>query len=266
MKKTFALLAALCLAFGPGAALASDNPAVSILQRSVETMGEMSSVAVKGTLTAGVEGLVSTAVYDGVLSVKIISEPLKMHMLFQVMGAKLEVYGEALDGTLHLYEWSGSRWNTQTLDVNFPPPAELDSEALVAWLDSIEGLRIEGTEPVGDKEAWRLSATINLREFLDGEDLEEILGQAMGAPAMGIFPPYEPVPVQIGALVEGDTGRLLRVEIDLSRFVSGMLTRLTPTQPGMQSAALVAEMKFELDFSDFDAVPDFEIPAQVRVQ
>ena len=268
MKRTLAILivlVALCMALGSGAALASDNPAVSILQRSVETMGQLSSVAVEGTLTIGIEGLLNTAVYDA-FSAKLFMDPLKGHMLFQAMGVKFEAYFEELDGTLYLYEQSGSRWHAQTLDVDLSAATELEPAELVAFLDSIEGLGIEGTEQIGGKEAWKMSAAINLREFVGQEEIEEAVGQVMGVPAMGIFPPYEPVPARIYAFVEGDTGHLLRMEIDLSQFASDMLTRLTPTQPGMTSAALVAEVKIALDFMDFDAVPDFEIPPEAKMQ
>ncbi|MCL2811401.1 MAG: hypothetical protein FWD25_05875, partial [Clostridia bacterium] len=235
-----------------------DSPA-AIVERCNQAMEQISSFAVKGTLAVGVEGLLNTAVYDA-FSAKVFAEPLKAHVLFQAMGTRFEAYAQELDGKLYLYENSGSRWDGQTLEMG------LNAAELTELLTLAEGLRAEKAEPVNGKEAWRLSADINLRQWMTEEDIDQAVGMALGPQAMGLFPPYEPVIISVAAFVEVETGYLARVEIDLSEFASRMLTLLTPNQPGMQSKPLVAEIKIGLDFMDWNNVADFEVPAEARAK
>jgi len=258
MKKTLAILVAFCLTFGLTTSLAAGSPA-AVVERCTQVMGQAGSFAAKGTLTVGVEGLLNTAVYDA-LSAEVFLEPLKARLLFEAMGAKMEAYVEEADGKLYLYAKTGARWDTQILGGEDLLLAEFDPAVLA------EGLQVEKTELQDGKKAWRLSADINLREWLDEADIEEMAGLALGLPAMGVFPPYEPVNLQIAAFVEVETGYLARVEIDLSQFASAILTMLTPSQPGMESEPLAAEIVISLGFFDWNAVKDFEIPAQAKAQ
>lgn len=258
MRKTLAILMILCLAFGSTGALAADSPA-AVMERCAQAMEQVGSFAAKGTLTVGVKGLVNSAVYDA-LSAEVFVEPLKVHILFEAMGAKIEAYAEEVDGKLHLHAKTGFVWDTQALDV-----AELFSAETGPVLPA-EELHVERTQLADGREALRLSADIDLRQWLGEEEIQELIGQTMGVQAVGVYPPYEPVIVQIAAFVEVETGYLARVEIDLSQISSAVLTMLTPSQPGMESAPLEAEVKIGLDLFDWNTVADFEIPAEAKAQ
>ena len=258
MKKTIAILLTFCLAIGFTAALAADSPA-AIVAHCNQAMEQINSFAVKGTLTVGVEGLLNTAVYDA-FSAKVFAEPLKVHLFFEAMGTRFEAYAQELDGKLYLHQSTGPRWDTQVLE------AELSPVELAELLTLAEDLRAENAGSVNGKEAWRLDADINLRQWMNEEDIEQAAGLVLGPQAMGLFPPYEPVIIAVAAYVEVETGYLMGLEIDLSLFASRMLTLLTPNQPGMESKPLAAEIKIGLDFSDWNTVADFEIPAELKVQ
>ena len=230
MKKSFAVAVALCLALAAGAAFAAEEPA-AIAERCVAAMENIDSFAVKGTLAQGIEGLTSISVAD-VLSAQVFTHPFKARVLFAWKGWEMEAYARE--------------------------PVE--------WPVLPEGLRAERARLADGKEAWRLSADVNLRDFVSDEDIEEAVGRALLPSARDVFPRYEPVPARIDAFVDAQQDLLLRVEIDLSAFLSDMLTRTSPSLPGMESEAMAGHMTLTLDLGDWNAVPDFEVPAEAMAR
>ena len=230
VKKSFAAAIALCLALSGSAAFAADEPA-AIAERCAAAMEKIDSFAVKGTLAQGIEGLTSISTAD-VLSAQVFTNPFKAHVLFAWMGWEMEAYvREAAE-----------------------------------WPALPEGLRAERARLADGKEAWRLSADIDLRDFVSDEDIEEAVGRVLLPSAREVFPRYEPVPARIDAFVDAQQDLLLRVEIDLSAFLSDMLTRTSPSLPGMEGEAMIGHMRLALDLGDWNAVPDFEVPAEDKAR
>jgi len=265
MKKVFAVFLSLCLLLGAAFTAAADSPE-AILARCADAMRQLNSFAVKGTLTTGVQGLISPITVDA-LSAQVFAEPFKAHVLANVMGYILGAYAEEQGGKLYLYTTRNlDYWVAHTVDWALSDVPEPEPAMLAEWLAKAGDVRVEGTETIGGREAWRLGADINLRELMEHDTIEEGIGVALGVQAKDLLPLYEPLPLRIDVFVDVQTNVLLRVGIDASEFFSSMLTLLTPSQPGMQSEPMAAQTTLTIDFMDFDAVPDFEVPAEAKAR
>lgn len=230
MQKTFAVAIAFCLALVAGGALAAEEPA-AIAERCAAAMEKADSFAVKGTMTYGIEGVLHVAT-DDALTAEVRIHPFKAHVLFAWKDWKMETY--------------------------FQEPME--------WPALPEDLRVEAAELADGAKVWRLSADFNLRGLVSDAGIEEAVQRVLGPSAGGVYPGYEPVTARVSAFVDVRDDTLRRVEIDLSDFLSDLLNRTMPTQPGMESEALVGRMTLALDLMDLNAAPDFEIPAEVQAR
>lgn len=260
-------LVILCLA---GAQAAPD--AAALLNDCVAAMDALDSVAMNGQIVMGIgetvkgSGAMLPTQTIGTVDGAVFIKPAKARIAVNAFGSLVETYFEEQDGQLAAYVAidgkPGNQLEATGNNLLAVISAGLEPRALLERLDQAAELSVEERQ-FGEAKALCVCAT---------EDVSKILGEGAIASLISMMTgdsqqhdAQTQFTATILAFVEPDTNRLLHVELDLSSALATIMGSSVPNQPGFENAEVEATFLVGVDFVDFDAAQDFEIPAEIKI-
>lgn len=201
------------------------------------------------------------------------TDPMKSKIVMTSTGdgtalPETEMYLQADGDSYSVYVQSGTQWVTQTLTAEdaaqFEPQSSTDQ-----YLSYVKSFTAAGSETVGSVKADRYDGTIT------GKDIVEVLNSA--AAANGSMESVSSIVdslsdpnaiekmsgLEMSVWVDPATGYPVRQQLDMGPFMSELMAAIAES-----SGVSVEEMGVNIDsalvtvdYSNFDAVEDFEIPA-----
>ncbi len=259
MKKISVWILALCLALGCAPAQAEPD-AASLLQTAVAALARSESVRVEATVSMGIENVLPSGVYaNGTLDA--LRDPPQCKAVAESRGERAEAYlRQEGEGSL-LRVRMGDAWRDSALKLN--PDAALKSLADADYAAAAQALfaQVDGEETIGGVAAYKLLIKPDLRKLLGDGAVEAGLAAVLGEQAnMQALPQGWMAVAEVTLYVAQDTGRPLRMVVDVSRAASDAAARLMPVTPGAQAQPMKISLVLQADFVRYDAVEAFEWP------
>jgi hypothetical protein len=256
-----------CLMLTCCAALAAPAPA-ELLKSAMESTEKIDSVRLEFAVNAGAEGMLPASdVVSG--SVSIIKQPLKVKAEGNVpmMGLSAQAYAEQVGDEVRIYTNTDGSWVTPGEKVSAAQViSALDLTQLTGELDKLGNLAVaDATESIDGKDAYKLTAKVDLREMGAADAIDSALAMALGQ--LGVAATLSkdaPLTFAYALYVEAESGRLLRLEADLSDVGTAVFAAVMASQPGAPSTPQAVTLVISVDIKDYNAVTDFEIPAEAK--
>lgn len=209
------------------------------------------------------------------MSTDTFTDPMKSKLTMSSTGTgsadlpETQVYLQADGDSYSVYVQNGTQWITQTLSAKDAAQFE-PQNSTNQYLSYVKSFTAAGTETVGSVEAERYDGAIT------GKDITEVLETASASNGsmqsfsamMSSLPDPSIIEdlsgLQMSIWVDPATGYPVRQQLDMGPFMSELMEALAKASNvsmedlGMKVDAAVVTV----DFSNFDAVEEFEIPAE----
>jgi hypothetical protein len=185
-------------------------------------------------------------------------------------GMTSEAYLERSGDKITYYIQSDGAWQSDTLDLGNSGVAATaltttDPVALLGLLNGLDVQASDASEPIDGKAAYKLSAALDLKQQAAAYSSQIVSLLSLLTGSSGL-PADLPLVADVAIYVDASTSDILRVDVDLSTLVSAVLSAQQPSQPGMESAAMQANVLARVDVRNINAVADFTIPADAKAK
>lgn len=202
------------------------------------------------------------------MDITMMNKPLKSKITVQTTGMmdmpEVQMYLEETDDGMVMYLYDGSRWNAAKVDRE--EVAQMDLQANTElYGDYADKFVAAGQETINGVEADRYDCTVTDQDMLEilkasgaMESMDELVGQ------VGNFDLSKLGGLTISMWVDPESGYPVRYQIDMQEMMTKMLAEIAAAS-GASASELkmsVGKMLVAVDYSEFNAVEDFEIPAQ----
>jgi len=193
------------------------------------------------------------------------SDPLKMHVgasvdLGEAGATNMDIYCKADNGQYRFYLSDGQDWVTDTVTMEDIKQYDV-RESLKLYLSSSTEFQSAGTEELSDGTADKLTGLIKgdkLGEILENNGLLETLGDDLIDDEDTALSGLPDTPVTLW--INQATGYPVQLEVDMTETMNQLFSKVLDNEE--LSSLSFQKIQIHLTCSDFDAAPDFEIPAE----
>ncbi len=183
---------------------------------------------------------------------------MKINMLGQ--GMDMSMYMQEKDGKYEVYVQNGGEW--LSTEMSMEEIGQMDAKAsLQLYVDSSKSFSFAGTEEINGYKADRYDGLI------EGEAIQKAMSNMANTPGfnlkdMGldedVFKKMGKLPISIW--VDQESGYPVYYSMDMSGFVNQIMKQLMDRTGTEDVEVKTDKMEITMSFSDFNAVPDFEMP------
>ncbi len=251
-----------------------DKDAAAVVAAATEKAAAVKSVSTKMLTEIGMKMGGESVNMTMNMDMSMFADPLKAHITMEMTAdqnggqpMEVEVYMEQAGENYNMYMFDGSQWVATTATESemgqFDPNASAD---LYTYANCAKNFTAAGKEKVGDVEADRYDGTITGKDIdtvLEGNESMQSFKDMMGTTNFEQMGDIEGLKVSIW--IDPASGYPVRCQLDMSAFMTDVLTK------GAKEAGMTGDLGLEVgkalvtvDYSDFDTVEDFEIPAEAK--
>lgn len=256
-KKIMAMAAGVILAVGAvGCGTEKQDDTTAILQKAQNTMSKLESLSADSETKIVMENGSESGTMMIWRNQDLFMNPFKMHYKTKVMlgeGSEVvdteEQYAEERDGMVHTYSVTAGY-----VFADSHTTEEFIGEQALADLD-LYLTKLQSAQTVGTEEINGVSATV-VTGILDGKDMAD-----SGEEWADIREGKVDADASIKLWITED-GYVLRHEIDATALMNGMRSGADPEAEPVDDWSY-GEYVEQMTYGDFNAVLDFEIPAEV---
>lgn len=273
MKKLTALLMSGVLMLGLASCGSKDDgkdPAET-LGAAVAKLSEAKSVDVKSKMDMEMSMMDQTIAMSMDMDMSVFNDPVKLCMESDInvpgTGAtKMSIYVQPDGDQYIMYLNAGDgNWVSQKMAAgDLDEVAELNAQNdIELYTKHMEDLTVK--EEDGKTRFDGVIKGAAIEEAVKASGALENMGTAEVDPEMlkGMFEDMEGLPISVW--VDPESGYPVRYSMDMTGVMSGMMDKIMSSVGGDAASGLklnVSKMLIEMEYSNFDAATDFEIPAE----
>ncbi len=268
---TLAMAAAMTLSL---AACGEKGPAPDeVINNAVEKINTVKSVDAKMSTEIGMTVAGNSMDMNINMDMSLFNDPMKAHVKMTTSGSanmgsipEIEMYLEQDGDTYTTYVNNGSQWISQPLPAEqaaqFDPQASTD-----LYAKNAKNFKANGSEKIGEVQADRYDGVIS------GDDITEVLKstnmldslQGM-ADESALAAMKDLADLKVSVWVDPASGYPVRFQVDMGEFMTKMMENIASAAGGTvsQLGLEISKAMITVDYSNFDAVEEFEIPAEAQ--
>lgn len=280
IRKALALLLALVLTFSlaacGGDATSGDNaqtldPA-EIVANAQEKLNELKSLSFAMTMAMNMSMADQTLETTTTSTMDCINEPLKVKAemvtdMGEMGSMTIDMYiGMEGEAAMMYMTMDGTNWMKQEI-VDAGMLEQYDAaESMDVYLTSMSDFKDAGSEDINGVAAQRYDGVISeeyLNEVLtDSGALDQVAQYGLTQEDLAaIYQDLGSLPASLW--VDPESGLPVRYEMDMTEMMTKLMENLVAQLGAGEDAGIkVDQMKITMDLSNFDAVADFDIPAE----
>lgn len=186
----------------------------------------------------------------------------KIDMKINVLGEGMDMsmYMQEKDGNYEVYVLDGGEW--LSTEMSMEEIGQMDAKAsLQMYVESSKSFSFAGTEEINGYQADRYDGAI------EGEALQKAMSNMGNTPGVNLKDTGldEEVLKKLGKLplsvwIDQESGYPVYYSMDMSDIMTKMMEQIVEGMGLEGMEVKVEKMEITMSFTDFDAVPDFEMP------
>lgn len=176
-------------------------------------------------------------------------------------------YGQEVDGKQVIYSQAGDQWVKQ--EITSDEMSQYDpKQSLSLYLDSASSFTDDGKETVGGAEATKYSGVIagdNMQKVMEESGMLDSLGAMSGtgideAQLKEILSTFEDIPMSVWVSADGYP---VQYEMDMAEMMDALMGKIMEAAGAAEQGVSlkIGKAAIQMTCDQFDAVADFEIPA-----
>lgn len=274
-KKMLTLAAALAVVMGVsacgGGSAANGQDVAELISNSAAVMNEVESMTTNMTMELNMESGDEAVEMLTNMDMIIISEPMKGKIDMTIdMGEIAEpqtvsMYLQEEEGKVISYIEQAGTWYAVEADADMTEKMDAASST-TEYLEGMEDFAIGGTEDLNGVATTRIDGVIKGETLQDAMESSGALSSVenMGLSQEELLAMYEDIGEMPVSMWIGEDGYVYRYEMDMTVMMQKIMDNVMAAYAEGDDSMkiMVSKVLITMDCSDFNAVTDFEIPAE----
>lgn len=265
MKKLTALLLSGVMMLGLASCGPKEKTPGEVLGEAVTKLSKVKNVEAKSTMEMEMSLMGETMNMDMDMDIVSFNDPVKarcdVDMKVAGQGTGKITYYIQQDGDKYtMYFNDGQQWNSQVMELG--DMSQFDAQQNIdLYTKHMENLTV--TEEDGKNRFDGVIKGSAIEEVVKASGALDNVGAGMDAEMLkGMFEGVGDLPISVW--VDPESGYPVRYYMDMSGIMSGMMEKMMSSM-GSEASGLdlkISKMAIAVEYSNFDAAADFEIPAE----